>query len=79
MSEKVTIAEADARAQSECPKRKTQRNGAPGRGDAQGLNNVGGGCGPRMPHKELEPSELYRVYPSLKAVDDLRLDGVARL
>ena len=78
-SEKVTIAEADARAQSECPKGKARRNGTPGRGDAQGLNNVCGGCGSRMPNNELEPSELDRVYPSLEAVDDLRLDDLTRL
>ena len=78
-SEKVTIAEADTRVQSECPKGKTHRNGTPGRGDAQGLNNVAGGCGPRMPHNELEPRELDRVYPSFEAVDDLRLEDFARL
>ena len=54
-------------------------SGTPGRGDAQGLNNAGGGCRPRMPHNELEPSEVDRVYPSLEAVDDLRLDDLARL
>ena len=32
-----------------------------------------------MPHNELEPSELDRVYPSLEAVDDLGLDDLARL
>ena len=67
MSEKVTIAEADAKIQSEW------------RGDAQGLNNVGGGCGPRMPHNELDPRELEEAYPSLEAVDDLGLDDLTRL
>ena len=66
-SAKVTIAEADAKIQSE------------GRGDAQGLNNVTGGCGPRMPHNELGPGELDAAYPSLEAVDDLGLDDLTRL
>ena len=32
-----------------------------------------------MPHNELEPSELDEAYPSLEAVDDLRLDDLTRL
>ena len=75
----MTIAEADARVQSECLRGETRKNGTPGSGDAQGLNNVGGGCGPRMPHNELDPRELEEAYPSLEAVDDLGLDDLTRL
>ena len=32
-----------------------------------------------MPHNEFEPGELDRAYPSLKAVDDLGPDDLARL
>ena len=78
-SEKVTIDDAHARAQSDCLKGRSRKNGAPGRGDAKGLNSVGGGCGPRMPHNEFEPSELDMLYPSLEAVEDLRLDDFTRL
>ena len=58
-SEKVTIAEADARAAAAdgsvgAGSRKAQRRGGMAKtGDQRGLNSVGVGCGPRLPHNEL--------------------------
>ena len=46
LSEKVTIAEADARVQSECLRGETRKNGTPGSGDAQGLNTLAADAGP---------------------------------
>ena len=47
--------------------------------EGRSLNNIGGGCGPRMPHNEFKPSELDTLYPSFEAAEDLRPDDVLRL
>ena len=69
-SDKQTIADAD---------RPGKARSKPLSGDSALSTVRAGQCGPWMPHNELDNKELDLAYPSLEAVEELKLDDLTRL